>query len=281
MNLLSTIKKVAEQVPEKFLAPIPSADTVSLFSMQGNIPYWFHIKNPKPGWRWVEPIAKNKARIIEEAEPFEYIDYLNQLPKLLCIVLFSLGEGKSLVMPYNQAWKNSEPKILHLTRGHQICSQPLSVIATRQMGESLLYQGMGYSTQAIQLSYAVRQQLENKENISGIPKLFQSAYEVVSKKFEKDRIAQKALTTEDKIRNDLSFVGAALLNWNEKEEGYIIEYEYEGATFQIDLGQNRRVESAGICLDGTELNHNLSTIVLAMQEARQRHRYDLDEDLWV
>lgn len=290
-SLLRVLKRVSEKTPNKFIAPIPSAQSVSLFSLQEGIPYWFNIDNPTPGWFEVEPISKKEARIGREAEPHEYISYLEALPRILVIVLFSIGRNTSLVVPYNasdasqRGWMNSMPRVLHLTRNHLCCKNPLSIISARIMGNQLLYDRAYFEHAAINQFSKARLSLQID---SEIPKLFQVAFDIVKKRFEEERERQRQLEAQQKrqtvkgqFEDDLSFVGADLVDWNESVNGWEVTYEYEGASFTMQIGLDKRIESAGICLDGTEGNHNLSTIVLAMQQARKLRRFDLDEELYL
>ena len=68
----------------------------------------------------------------------------------------------------------------------------------------------------------------------------------------------------------LAFVGAEFLGWHEAGEGYEVRWRHGGHEYRTRLRQDLQVESADICLDGTDLRHNLSSIVAVMEEGRRR-----------
>ena len=141
MSLLQTALKITEHIPNRFIAPIPEADSVEVFSLQDGVPYWFKIRRIKPGWREIEPITTSTARLGREAYPFEYLSYLDQLPRYYVIACFRCSPYTWLCIPYNAAdasqrgWATGIPRQLHLVR-HAI--SPLDVVDARRLGDMLV-----------------------------------------------------------------------------------------------------------------------------------------------
>lgn len=209
----------------------------------------------------------------------------------MVIVLFSVDNNTSLVVPFNasdasqRGWLNSEPRKLHITRGHQICKTPLSIIQARMMGGQLLYDRPWFDYNSMVQIQQANLALEGAETVC---KQFSVAIDIIIR--HKERIEQRRLeqveknrrnTVEGRLKDDLEYVGASLLNWSEIGDGHEVTYEYNGAQFTMTVGENNRIESAGICLNDTDRDHNLSSIVLAMENARKLRRFDLHERYYI
>jgi hypothetical protein len=88
-----------------------------------------------------------------------------------------------------------------------------------------------------------------------------------------EAIKQRTANAEDNARWQLQYSGATLLNWqvlNDKE--YNATWQDGDHTYTMRINANMRVESAGICLNGTDKDYNLAAIVEVMREARRRNR---------
>ena len=68
------------------------------------------------------------------------------------------------------------------------------------------------------------------------------------------------------VRWHLEFMGAELNSWHESGNEYRITWTHGGQTHSMDVARSGFVESAGVCLEGTDRRHNLSSIVAVMQE---------------
>jgi hypothetical protein len=282
MSLLNVLNKLSEHIPQPFLAPIPQSEIVSCFTLQETIPYWFHLTNPQPGWWWLKP-HRNEAVLNREAEPHEYLSYLSQLPRWIVIVIEQNQHGV-VVVPYNasdatqRGWLNSEPRYVYLTRKVQL--QTFSVVCVRNMAGTLLFDDF------YPLDIEVQKKLTdgvNEQRPVVVPGHFSVVWQIAFRRMAEERDRQlkeeierkrkeAQLTEEGRIRYRLEYVGAELVEYKKRGERFDVTYEYNGARFTMNVRPDMRIESAGICLSGEDSNHDLSSIVLTMERARELHR---------
>lgn len=289
MSLLDVALQVAQHEPTEFVCPVPEADEVLAMATQDGIPYRFNIIRPRPGW-WIALPDGMRARLIKPAYPHDYLAYLEHLKSFLVIACFRVSESVWMVVPYNagdaaqRGWLRSEPRKVHLVR-HAI--QPFDVLIARDLAGVLLYDSVCTRTED-----GIKGQ-DYREASTGLFSDFPlgSAAFRVAGRIIQDRIravqreqelraqqerAERArqemearrATTEGSFRWHLEFVGAELLSWNESGNGHIVRWEHAGREYSMRISRDMRIESAGICLDGTDRWHNLSSIVSVMEGDR-------------
>lgn len=288
MSLLGVLDKLQAHKPKPFLAPIPSAQMVSCFTLQDNIPYWFSIKTVQPNWWWVDPITKDFALLTHHAEPHEYFSYLSQLPRFIVIAVDQTDEGV-VVVPYNasdaaqRGWLNSEPRYAYLCRDIQIPA--FSVLSVRNMAGTFLFDD--FYPLDIQQQNFLTGAANNSIQLQVVPVSFQVAWQIIAARILLEKLNQARLeaeqrkkelllTEEGRIVDKLEFVGASLVNYKKEGRNYDVTYTYQGATFTVNVRPDMRIESAGICLAGGDRDNDLSSIVLTMQRARAERRPDVD-----
>lgn len=287
MSLIGVLDKLEKHEPQPFLAPIPSAQMVSCFTVQDSIPYWFHLRNPQAGWWWIEP-GRSDSWLRHQAQPHEYLSYLAQLPRFVVIAVEQRAEGV-IVVPYNAAdaaqrgWPNSEPRYAYLTREVQLLD--FSTIAVRNMAGTLLFDDL-YPLD-IQQQLFLSQAAQSSLQLQAVPVSFQVAWQIVAARLFNERLEQARLKAErvrqeqmkterGRFEHHLGFVGASLVTYKKQGERFDVTYTYNGAQFTVNVRPDMRIESAGICLAGGDRNNDLSSIVLTMEQARREHRPDVD-----
>lgn len=288
MSLMGVLDKLQSHQPKPFLAPIPSAQMVSCFTVQDTIPYTFELRQPKQGWWWVEPYAANKARLVWNALPHEYLSYLSQLPRFIVIAVDQTAEGV-IVVPYNasdaaqRGWLNSEPRYAYLCRDIQIPA--FSVLCIRNMAGTFLFDD--FYPLDIQQQNFLTGAANNSIQLQVVPVSFQVAWQIVAARIFMEKLEQSRLeaeqrkkelllTEQGRIVDKLEFVGASLVNYKKEGRNYDVTYTYQGAQFTVNVRPDMRIESAGICLAGGDRDNDLSSIVLTMQRARAERRPDVD-----
>lgn len=270
MSLLNIAEMIGDHQPRPFIAPIPEADHVMVFSLQDGIPYWFKVRDRRPGWWLLSPFTRGWVEIERGAYPMEYMEYMMALPRFYVIALFQTGEYTWLCVPFNlsdaaqRGWGQGKPQKIHLTRGQSI--QSFDVMISRQMDQVLLFDSNYWSGKV--LDDAARMRADY------LIQAHQAELERLARERERESIQQD---TEGRIRHQLSLAGADLCSWSELPEGYSVTWEYAGAEYTMEVNKNLTIASAGICLSGTDSAHDLVTIVETMQQARRLHRFDLDE----
>jgi len=290
MSLLSVLDRVAEHNPEEFVAPVPQANMVQLFSLQNDIPYRFNLQDPQSGWWKVLPRSKTDAVLGNQVLAHEKFDYLEQLPRFYVIAVAQVNETTWLCTPHNLAdaeqrgWRNGQPKHIYLTSGN---INQFSILVARKLDQILLFEmvnsrlittsrGYGTDKKSFLLAQGIIENIREQER--------QQRLEQERKLHEQARLVKL-----EKLRNNaeryaehqLELSGAKMTNFLQKSGGFEVTWEYDGATFTMPLLENLQVQSAGICLAGTDQRYGLSQIVHVMQQARVMNRFDMDEELWL
>jgi hypothetical protein len=218
---------------------------------------------------------------------FDVVGYLSVLPRFLVIAVHRLRADAWMVVPWNasdaaqRGWPNAEPRAVHLVRD---AIRPFDVVVARRLDRIFLYdmldEGLG-SSGASQTVRAVFNSARGDIEVSGAPPEMLRAYSLLSdyayglqRTRQQRGEADRRTSVEGRLRWHLGFMGADLLGWHEAGEGYEVRWSYEGREYHTVLRRDLQVESAGICLDGTDQRHNLSSIVAVMEEARKRGRDD-------
>lgn len=290
MSLLSVLDRVSSHTPEEFIAPVPQASNVSLFSLQDNIPYRFSLSSPLAGWWTIVPRSKTDAVLGNRVLAHEKFDYLKQLPRFYVIAVAQVNETTWLCTPYNLAdaeqrgWKNGQPRNVYLTSGN---ITPYSILVARRLDQILLFEivnsrvvttsnKLGTDRKSWELAYSIVENIreqERQEQLRFERELHEQA--------RQQELAELRANAANFAEHQLDLAGAKMTNFLQKSDGYEVSWTYDGATFTMPLLSNLQVESAGICLAGTDQNYSLGHIVHVMQQARELNRFDLNEELWI
>lgn len=293
MSLKTLASKYAAHEPEPFVAPVPDIDRVSILVHQSGVPYRYDILHGEVGWYQFKPIAPGACRIIKKANIRDINLYLGLLPSIRAVGVSAIGNDGVLVVPENPAdaaqkgWLNAEPRIAHILRG-RTANMAFAPIIVRDAGGFLLYARSGHGVDFhASRQIAMRQALERDDDITGPSRTgYQIAYSILlqqAREQKRQEAARKArLDGEEGIRHQFEFTGARIGSIRQRNAGeYEVTYEYDGAAFTVQISRSGRVSSAGICLSGGDRDFDASSIVEVMQEARRRHRYDVDQNKWL
>jgi len=265
LNLLSKFR------PQPFVAPIPSAEKVFVYTMQDGMPYRAEVVSPKAGW-WKLTPKGSRAEISGPAEEWERLEYLSNLHKVRVIPTFQLDDTTWLVVPHatGPGVHQNEPKQMHLVVG---TVTPLQVIIARS-GTVLLYDEPDDRVDQAIHRRALKLLQEGKALAVG-GNLYR-AISIVRERLQQTVVKTEQETTEQQLRRSLSFSGANLLGWDQSGTAITVKWEYQGHSYRSTIRRNNELVSAGICLAGTEGRYDLSALPIVMAEAVRQNRYDLN-----
>ena len=223
VSLLDVIDRVSDHQLRPFIAPIPNADRVEVFTLQGNIPYRFRLRHTEPGWWLLIPNQNgNQVHVSRPAHPHEYLQYLEYLPRFYTIACYRVGESTWLAVPFNasdasqRGWRDGMPQVVHLMRESV---RPFDVIDARSLAGLLLYNRT--AGLEIGMTDQCRQSLRDDEQLPSLNQNWSNAVNLVGERRrelqrlaveERNRVAREALesqrrTMEDRIKFDVEFVG--------------------------------------------------------------------------
>lgn len=255
------IDKIAQYKPRHFIAPVMSK-FAKLFIVQNSIPYWFEVAVEYPGWYFLLPLlSKRKAPIakpVRQANPHEYIDYMGTLSSFTVITLFPISDTVWLVMPYNIAdaeqrgWKSGTPRPMYLVLDN-IAS--MDIVVSRLMPpKTLIFDHLSG------LLSVGKREMKIARNI------FDRRLDAVRKQEAHAAREAQLETEEGRLRESLKFMGAELEDWTREINGYTVRWKIDGQVYRTQIDTRMRVVSAGVCLNGTDDWHSLSSVVEVMQE---------------
>lgn len=302
MSILDAIERVEHQQLRRFVAPIPTVGKrTRVFSLQDDIPRWFTVDNSQAGWWTIDPIlggALDGAVILHRALEKHRLEYLQQLPSFNVLPIFPVDDKAKtwLVTPYNLAdagqrgWNEYEPRLMYLADGAIL---PLQTVTVRQMGSTLLFDRVSTIHGAEWLGRSYRAGVERGDTLDydkcphksyalAVRILADRMVEIRRKRLEREQ-AEKLQSFEGRMQFHLEFMGAKLEEWNEGLTGYNVRWSIDGEEYRMTIDDKMHINAAGICLAGTDLEHNLSTIVDVMQQfasntPRRNTGWDNDED---
>jgi len=280
MGLLTTLDRVGRFQPGPFTAPVWNPH-MKILSVQDGIPNWFYVDAPSPGWWNVTPNRKLErgwsTQTLSPAMPWQIYAFLESLPRFLVITLFRVRENVWMCIPFNASdaaqryWPNSSPREIYLV--NENISQ-LMCVSVRLFADTLLYEGVSARVLASDgTGYGIAQDIMERRQA-----------ELERRRREVEKLAREqelANSLEARIDQHLDFMGASMVQWEERGEAVEVTWEYEGYTHTSRIDRDASVLSAGICLEGTDREHNLSTLVATIQEARELHRFDMPRESYV
>lgn len=283
MSLLDVIGRIAEHRLVDFVAPIPDADETMVFSMLSDgTPYRFRVR-ADPGWWVVRPGKKAEASVIGSAAVWDMVDYLGSLPRFLVTAVLPLSETAWLCLPYSAAdaeqrgWPRGEPRPLHLVRER---INALDLVVARSLAGTLLYDELSVRLPG-RHTHVIQQQIgqPGEIDLGGVSLDICNAVSLIRQRQVQEQVRQRAeehrqteTDDEQRLRAELDFSGARLVNWSRLRDGFQVTWEHDGHQYTMPIHRDLRVETAGICLNDTDRHYTLAAIVYVMDEARKQHR---------
>lgn len=300
-NLLDVIDRVSGHQAQPFIAPIPDEGRVQVHVSQDSIPYRFQVRGAEPGW-WLLSPNGNRASISRPAKPHEYLPYLNCLPRFYVIACYALSRDTWLVVPFNasdaaqRGWPGGRPQPVHLVRESV---RSLDVVCARSLAGLLLYDSVSaleiFTTQRCQRAFTDRESISVNQDWGNAIALIQERRRRLEeqaaaqaaearRKAQWEAVESRRQTMEDRIKFDLEFMGAELVEWGEVNGGVSVTWTFDGYTHTERLNRRGRLDVPGICLGHAETDYNwhtLSTLVDTIQEGRRKHRFDIPREAWL
>lgn len=281
MSLFDALDRVATHRLRPFVTPIFDADETRVFTVQDGVPYNFQVGGVEAGW-----YVMDGAEPVCDAVPTDYLPFMGKLPRFYIIALFPVSDTTWMGVPYNasdaeqRGWKNATPKPIQLVRG---TPRPLDAIDARLLGGNLLY---NFPASSVQRDTSTP---DFKRASSIVRARLEAVRKEQARKALKERKQIERENVGVNFEHQLAVMGADLINWQESGTNrYEVTWEYNGAQFTVPVRRSGVLYSAGICVHddyGTMGNtadmHDLASAVHLMEDARKKHRFDLDEGLWI
>lgn len=254
------LNRVINHVPKNFVAPALTKN-VNLFVVQDGIPYRFKATVESPGWYYFSPDKESKrAKVLREAHPSEYYDYKDSLQTIHVITLFPINDMTWLVIPYNisdaqqRGWVSGAPRTMYLA--DNISS--MDVVGACMASNTLIFNYLTTSSKN-----------DNTKEVAIALNIINKRLEAIQAHEINEQRKNKSQTALEKIESSLAFMGATLEDWTKEIDGYNVRWKIDGQTYRMQIDTNTRIQSAGVCLEGTDDWHSLSSVVDVMTDRRQ------------
>lgn len=305
MSILDVINRVAAHRADNFVAPVFDSARTRVLVRQGGIPLTFVVSGVAPGWKEFEPRGQ-QAGAVAEAQPRDVVDYLEALREIRVITLFAVSPTTWVCAPYNasdarqKGWKTADPSPLHLVSASV---QAFDVVVARLAGGTLLYDKVderidqsalrgirdeisrggepSSSEFHVPIAIMIERQAEIRRRIEAERRRLAEIAEAERRheiaRVEAERRRALSQTIEGRLTNALAVVGAQLENWSESGRQIEVRWSIDGQTYRSYVNRNAEVVSAGFCMNGTDREHDLTTMVLSVVEAERRQRPDLHQ----
>lgn len=275
-NFLNKFKP-GERVPP-FVAPlVPSTNRI--YTKQNGMPYTFkRHPNMPDGWHRFRQLDQ-MGIVIDLLEPptqLEIMAYLDIMPRTAMIALHNLADQTWLCLPFNfgdakQKGFSTTPVPVYLV-GDSI--ESFDLIYANGEPEALIY------NRRAGFQIADRSVLLSEVDGTGIPVFssheIRTAFMILRERFVSRRLAdeleaekRKSRTVEDRIKNNLEYLGAELLSWRESGNDLIVRWRDRGEVYESRVNSDLSVGtvSAGLCLSGQDQKFDIAAMVDVVREA--------------
>lgn len=276
MTMLDVLNRIANTPPEEFVAPVGDARQSEMLTMSGGVPRKYQILDTPPGWWTLKP-GQHTAHRVGPANTGKMLDYLASLPKFLVYALWRTSETAWVVQPYSWAdakqrgW-NGEPRVVHLVRES---IEPLDALLVRASGSTLWYDEVASRRLERGRGYDLAKSTTDLHILS-LRRLEQERQEEEERQAREQARKAQEQTVEGRFKKSLEFMGASLTSYKEFGRGYEVVWRHpDGHEYRTLVGRENVIQSAGFCLNGTDGQHTLTSLVKVMEEAQQERRFDI------
>jgi len=284
-DILDIINRLAKSEDEAkgtvFVAPALKRGTVRIWI--DGIVKTLRIPREFEGWGRFRYNGGKRARLLEEAPPFEAFEYLRPLKAMTFRLSFHVEDGTWVGYPANCGVATSmigkcEPTLLRLVDGG---SRFDSVIASFD-GATWWYREHDprkNPMDAEELNRAFNAGMSSdKVSFTGMTPEDREAYDLAVSPVRIMGMPDIPITDEDMLRRTLERGGGQLLSFADQDDRWIVEWETaDGQRHSSAVSKtNMTVISAGICLSGRDRDFDLLSLV-GVIENRNNGYYDNED----
>jgi hypothetical protein len=227
------------------------------------------------GWGVFSPVNYKTARFIREPNMAEKEQYFRLFPALRLILCRNANNQWGGV-PANQA--DTRFKIQGVVPIQLISEvQMFDHVKARFDGANIWFEQIDPRANprtAIYLRECVIKFFEPKKlELPGLTQEDRDAYQIAYGIALAADIEAKRDKQEERIKDALTRAGANYKSYIERKDTYTIEYTVDGAQHRSVVKKDTlAIESAGICLAGTDRNFDLQSLVGVIRQGQRGHR---------
>lgn len=253
---------------QRFLSPVVYGSKVKIRANGVNV---FFSVRPKGfhGWGIFQPVSANEAALIEYPTLEQKQEYLSLFPECVLMVTDQEKSLASLLIDDGRFKITGSVPVLFPEN-----LQLFDAIKVRFDGVNMWYDSHfnHFSTLMIDRlrdSINVNIKPENLEKHSGLTKAILGCYNIV---YQRQQELLKS-SKEYQVKNAVERAGGKFAAYKEIGNRYSVEYFIDGQRHTSLVNKDTlRVESAGICLNGTDSNFDLQSLISVVREGHNTHR---------
>ena len=248
----------------QFLSPVINGGKIRVNLNGVNIS--FNIKAGYNGFGVFKPISSNRAKLVRPATPVERLQYLTLFPDCVMMVVDQEKHLACLLIDDGRfRITGVVPVLLPETLA---LFDPIKV---RFDGTNFWYDShyRRFSPVVVdKLREAINYQVKpEKIEVEGLTNRIRVCYNEV---YQRQLILAQS-TTEYKVKSAVERAGGRFSSYKEVGNRYSVEYFVEGERHTSLVNKDTfRVESAGICLNGTDASFDLQSLISVVREGRDR-----------
>jgi hypothetical protein len=241
-----------------------------------NVLATLEVTQPKnfEGWGVFAPVTYKTAKFVREPNMTEKQQYFRLFPALRLILCRK--DGQWLGIPAHQA--DTRFKIQGLVPINLVDEcQMFDTIKARFDGTNVWFEQIDSRSNPRSAQYLREQLLKllepQKLEQSGLTQEEKDAYLIAYGPALAADIEAKRDKNEDRIKDALKRAGAKYQSYIERKDTYTIEFTVDGHKHRsVVKKDNLSVESAGICLAGTDRNFDLQSLVGVIRQGQRGHQ---------
>lgn len=290
MSILDIFTKLAQDEDkfygESFLGPVLFGGIIHV-RINGVI-LKFRVKPSSfTGWGVFRTTKHNVCKLIHTASRLEIAKYLDLLTQVRLIVCSQEDPHGIFVNGNNFHTSEMVPiRLIPEEEGLLL----FDTVITGYDGYNFLYSSIDIrmSMRAAYLRESLNSNIKpNELSIDGLTKNEKIAYALVYKIRETQKLEQLKLTTEYKLKSAVERAGGNFIGYNERSDAISVEFYVDGQKHLSTINKNLGVISAGICLNGTDKQYDLQSLVTVIREGQNRgliyrvgQNRDYDDDIY-
>lgn len=272
-NILKLINQIADAEAQlsatQFLAPCVKGGRVR--TRVAGMVYTF---TPKPskfeGWGIFEAVDEKTAKLVEEADLPQVVEYLQNFPQIRLRLVHKLQRQTWLAYPVNEADMRQRLKVVKPIAVHLVTEGvAFEQIIARWDGKSCWFEEVDRHTDPTiveTLQSAIKQLIPTQElQFKGITPEIRTVYELASQRIEGFAQPQQ---DERRLRKALQMGGGELRQFQDRGDYWTVDWttadgvRHSSAIAKTDL----TVVSSGICLSGRDRDFDLQSLVAVMEQ---------------
>lgn len=253
----------------EFISPV-FKNRVVVTSVKGII-YKFIIPEVDSGWYMFKGINRKRAKIVREAYPEEIDSYTKKLPSIRLVTTHKDGNVYFCIPQKNNALNIDSETIFPVFLPDDVVMD-FEMVVGKWDGGNIWYDSMDFKNDPVKADYLREsfEKMESPDNIkhSGLTFEEKKAYAF---RFAIDKEVKKKLKKQG-VEDAVTHAGGDMVSYRELKECFSVTYTVDGEryTSHVSKDPGHNVITAGICLNGTDSNFDLASLVDVIRTGQNR-----------